>query len=112
MVEIEQKLYNDIKEYCKLNHLVIKDFVNKLLRKAFTIEKYGEKPFMVEPTNKVKENYFENKTEKKVFGEVKIPNEVPYNNVVVSPTDIQPKTTAVVNNEEPIVEKKSKKRKL
>lgn len=45
MVEIEQKLYNDIKQYCKLNGLVIKDFVNKLLKKAFTVEKYGEKPF-------------------------------------------------------------------
>jgi hypothetical protein len=45
MVEIEQKLYNDIKQYCKLNGLVIKDFVNKLLKKAFTAEKYGEKPF-------------------------------------------------------------------
>ena len=45
MVEIEQKLYNDIKEYCKLNGLVIKDFINKLLKKSFTVEKYGEKPF-------------------------------------------------------------------
>lgn len=45
MVEIENKLYSEIKEYCKLNGLVIKDFINKLLKKAFTIEKYGEKPF-------------------------------------------------------------------
>lgn len=44
MVEIEQKLYNDIKNYCKLNGLVIKDFINKLLKKAFTVEKYGETP--------------------------------------------------------------------
>lgn len=45
MVEIETKLYNDIKAYCKLNNLVIKDFINRLLKKAFTIEKYGETPF-------------------------------------------------------------------
>lgn len=45
MVEIENKLYSEIKEYCKLNGLVIKDFINKLLKKAFTVEKYGEKPF-------------------------------------------------------------------
>ena len=45
MVEIETKLYNDIKLYCKVNNLIIKDFINKLLKKAFTIEKYGETPF-------------------------------------------------------------------
>jgi hypothetical protein len=45
MVEIDKKLYQEIKDYCKLNDLVIKDFVNKLLKKAFTVEKYGEKPF-------------------------------------------------------------------
>ena len=45
MVEIDTKLYNDIKLYCKVNNLKIKDFINKLLKRAFTIEKYGEKPF-------------------------------------------------------------------
>ena len=45
MVEIDKKLYQEIKDYCKLNNLVIKDFVNKLLRKALTVEKYGDKPF-------------------------------------------------------------------
>ena len=45
MVEIDTKLYNDIKLYCKTNNLIIKEFINKLLKKAFTIEKYGETPF-------------------------------------------------------------------
>ena len=45
MVEIDKRLYQEIKDYCKLNNLVIKDFINKLLRKSFTIEKYGDKPF-------------------------------------------------------------------
>lgn len=48
MVEIENKLYSEIKEYCKLNGLIIKDFINKLLKKAFTVEKYGDKPFSIE----------------------------------------------------------------
>ena len=48
MVEIDKKLYQEIKDYCKLNDLVIKDFVNKLLRKALTVEKYGDKPFSYE----------------------------------------------------------------
>ena len=45
MIEIDKRLHQDIREYCKLNGLVMKDFVNKLLKKAFTIEKYGDKPF-------------------------------------------------------------------
>lgn len=44
-IDIENKLHNDIKEYCKMNGLVMKDFVNKLLKKSFTVEKYGETPF-------------------------------------------------------------------
>lgn len=45
MIELDKRLHKDIKEYCQLNGLVMKDFVNKLLKKAFTIEKYGDKPF-------------------------------------------------------------------
>lgn len=45
MIELDKKLHKDIKEYCQLNGLVIKDFVNKLLKKAFMVEKYGERPF-------------------------------------------------------------------
>jgi hypothetical protein len=60
MVEIDKKLYQEIKDYCKLNNLVIKDFVNKLLRKALTVEKYGDKPFSHENgtivDNKKKQN--------------------------------------------------------
>ena len=46
MIEIDKKLHKDIKEYCQLNGIVMKDFVNKLLKKAFAVEKYGEKPFV------------------------------------------------------------------
>lgn len=45
MIELDRKLHKDIKEYCQLNGLVMKDFVNKLLKKAFMVEKYGDKPF-------------------------------------------------------------------
>lgn len=46
-MEIDKKLYNDIKEYCKLNDLKVGNFINNLLRKAFNIEKYGSTPFSV-----------------------------------------------------------------
>lgn len=45
MIELDKKLHKDIKEYCQLNGLIMKDFVNKLLKKAFMVEKYGDKPF-------------------------------------------------------------------
>ena len=48
MIELDKKLHKDIKEYCQLNGLVMKDFVNKLLKKAFMVEKYGDKPFNYE----------------------------------------------------------------
>lgn len=44
-MEIDKKLYGDIKEYCKLNNLKVNAFINNLLRRAFNIEKYGEAPF-------------------------------------------------------------------
>lgn len=45
MIELDKKLHKEIKEYCQLNGLIMKDFVNKLLKKAFMVEKYGDKPF-------------------------------------------------------------------
>lgn len=44
-MEIEKKLHDEIKQYCKLNNLKISEFINSLLKKAFMIEKYGETPF-------------------------------------------------------------------
>lgn len=43
-VNIEDTLYEQIREYCKLNKLTISVFVNDLLRKTFMVEKYDEAP--------------------------------------------------------------------
>ena len=43
-VNIEDKLYEDIREYCKLNKLTISVFVNNLLKKNFMVEKYDDAP--------------------------------------------------------------------
>ena len=43
-VNIEDKLYEDIREYCKLNKLTISVFVNDLLKKNFMVEKYNDAP--------------------------------------------------------------------
>lgn len=47
-MEIDKKLYQEIKDYCKLNNLKVGEFINSLLRKAFNIEKYGEIPLFME----------------------------------------------------------------
>jgi len=41
---INEKLLSDIRDYCKINNLEVDSFINKLLRDAFMIEKYGNKP--------------------------------------------------------------------
>lgn len=45
MIEIDKKLHKEIKEYCQLNGLVMKEYVNSLLKKAFTADKFGDTPF-------------------------------------------------------------------
>ena len=45
MIEIDKKLHKEIKEYCRLNNLVMKEYVNSLLKKAFTSDKFGDTPF-------------------------------------------------------------------
>ena len=59
MIELDKKLHKDIKEYCQLNGLVMKDFVNKLLKKAFMVEKYGDKPFAEPKTSNLEKEAIE-----------------------------------------------------
>lgn len=42
---IDKDLYNDIKEYCELNNLKVRNFIHKLLKESFLKEKYGTSPF-------------------------------------------------------------------
>ena len=46
MIKIDDKLKEEIKQYCTLNKLKMGEFVNKLLKESFIREKYGEKPPM------------------------------------------------------------------
>ena len=43
-VNIDDKLYQEIREYCRLNKLTISVFVNDLLKKNFMVEKYDDAP--------------------------------------------------------------------
>lgn len=72
-MEIEKKLYADIKEYCKLNDLKIGQFINNLLSKAFIEEKFGKRPQIFEKKSifvKEKKNIPIEKVEKPVEKEV------------------------------------------
>ena len=56
MPNIDKKLYSDIKSYCKINNIDDVDvFCNKLLEKAFVLEKYGATPQIL-PTKTVEKN--------------------------------------------------------
>lgn len=50
-IDIDNKLYKEIENYCAVNSLKIEDLINKFLKRAFTIEKYGETPFSNEAKN-------------------------------------------------------------
>jgi hypothetical protein len=44
-MEIPKKLKDEIEDYCKLNNIInIDEFMLKLLRRGFTVEKYGATP--------------------------------------------------------------------
>ena len=44
-IAINEDLYNEISEYCKLNKITIKDFSEKALKNSLMLEKYGDIPF-------------------------------------------------------------------
>lgn len=45
-IEISDKTYEELKEYCTLNHIKMGQYADKLLYDGLMIEKYGDVPFM------------------------------------------------------------------
>ena len=68
-VSIGERLYKEIKDYCELNSLKLNEFVEGLLKKSFTIEKYGEAPFVVAGANKEHSVVFEKSEKEREFEE-------------------------------------------
>ena len=54
-MDIDKKLHDDIKAYCKLNGLKMNEYINKLLRNAFNIDRYGISPFSNKKVDIIKE---------------------------------------------------------
>jgi hypothetical protein len=50
---LDKDLYNEINEYCKINSLKTRDFIHKLLKEAFLVQKYGDSPFNDKTTHKI-----------------------------------------------------------
>jgi hypothetical protein len=49
-MEIKSNVYDEISEYCKLNDIEnVENFIYKLIRTAFAIEKYGNTPNITIP---------------------------------------------------------------
>jgi len=44
-IEINDKTYEDLREFCRLNDLKIGQFADKLIREGLMIEMYGDVPF-------------------------------------------------------------------
>ena len=98
---LNKKLEKDIKEYCILNDLKYKDFVNDLLKKAFLEEKYGKSPF--------------NKEKKCIFAEKELDeeNSVTFEEPSKEELEVSESNHLDSNSEyKLIVNKKNKKRKL
>jgi hypothetical protein len=56
-VEISDKTYEDLKEFCNLNDLKIGQFADKLIRDGLMIEMYGDVPFTnyhIKPPQEIK----------------------------------------------------------
>lgn len=50
-MQLDKKLYNEIKEYCKINNLNTRDFIHTLLKESFLKEKYGLSPYYKKKDN-------------------------------------------------------------
>lgn len=107
-MQIDEKLYAEIKQYCELNDLKIKAFISDILRKAFNREKYGDGPFQMRRENMALNPSPDIKTEKKI---------VTYDISLPSDTEKEKPPINMVENEVINFEKiephnKTKKRKL
>jgi len=113
-VKIQDKLYQEILDYCAINKLDVEIFINNVLKTRFMVEKYGERPNIsstkkaTEPINEPKkepinEPVKQTKVEKPAKTEK--PKTKPIQVVEFRPVDI-------VWNDEPVKPVKEKHRKL
>ena len=49
-IQIDDSLYNDISEYCKINNETISGFCQRVLKEQLLMEKFGDTPFVISTT--------------------------------------------------------------
>lgn len=82
-MEIPKKIKDDIWEYCRLNDIPnIDDFILKMIKQGFNVEKFGATPFDVEPEIKEVEKIVEIVKEIPVEKIVEVVKEVPVEKVI------------------------------
>lgn len=116
MIEINNKLLNDIKEYCSYNDIEdVSGYINKLLKKSFMEEKYGKKPDIFNKQEKQVTNEVSNKPieEVKIEETPKLDNkEVPKESNSINLERLNIKEETKQKTEEIEKPKKSNRRKL
>lgn len=101
-ITISPSLYNEIYEYCKLNGLDFNKYIEKLLKKAFLVDKYGEAPSVL--VSKAKPD------EKEV--NIEVVEQKTIDTIVVEIPSEENKPTQILVEEEKKEEKKTNRRKL
>lgn len=118
----DNKLYDQIVEYCKINGLKVSNFITEMVRKQFMIEKYGDTPFTTYETTIINNNPVSsltvdvtieksNKDESvEIVKNVKTNDGITHPSVVWAPYTIEDKTTLITNGNDNLSKKYIKTR--
>ena len=104
MEKIDERLMRDIEQYCGLNGLDVESYVNGLIRRAFMVDKYGDRPRPLASVWKKREEKADEKSVEYTFN-VKIEEETEK----YKPSNIEKDEKQIDNVKK---EEKPKKRKL
>lgn len=118
----DNKLYDQIVEYCKLNSLKVSDFITEMVRKQFMIEKYGDTPFTTYETTIINYNpvssltvdvIIEKPIEDELIKNAKTNDEITNPSIVSVPYTIEENSPLITNCDTDLNKKqKPKKRRL
>lgn len=108
---INERLYNEIKDYCSLNNLKIQDLCSDLLKKGLNELKYGDIPFGVIKNNEIEETL----PKEDLVDESKIPSKLVANEILPSVQFSEPKGVEIlekIEKETSQSEKKQEQKKI
>ena len=113
-VKIQDKLYQDILDYCAINKLDVEQFINNVLKTRFMVEKYGERP-NISSTKRTTEPINEPKKEliNEPVKQTKVEKSAKTENSKTKPIQIvEFRSEDIVWSDEPVKPVKEKHRKL